>query len=436
MRTGIFTLIIRYLLGKNRRGYPRAIGPIIAIALGIATVLLVLNITNSMIRGIVARFIETGSYHMKASSIETHSNSELTEYARILHDNPVVTNVFPERRGVGLLAFGDQRRGVTIRAISPALWSDDAGFRQNIEVLEGEFTLNGYDILLGADSAAEFKVAIGDTVRLITLRRSESIHIPRVRNFTVRGIFSAGYRDLDRQWVFIPFDVSTTILDVAATESLLGIKTTDPFALSNPISRAPYTRNISQELREIEGALGDEFLTRSWYQQHAARFLNFRATKNILLLIAALIVCVALTHIISSLSILTIDKVQEIAILKALGMLPDAIRALFIGCGFCIGLFGSIIGAVIGTFLSLNINHILSAVEYAVGIGQRLFGSEGALSLTELREEFYLETIPVVISPIDMYLFVLVAVFLSMGAAYIPARRAAAVAPLATIQNR
>ncbi len=445
MNTSIATLIFHYLFGKNRRGVPRALAPIIAIALGIATVVLVLNVSNGMIQGIASRFIETGTYHIKGYARQPISDASLETFRQEVLDIDSVLHVFPERTGIGLLGTGgEQRQGVRIRALASDIWESDPGFRENIEILTGEFRLGSTsgrpDILIGANIADELNVAVGDTVELITLHRVGSgrnaLSIPRVRSYTVQGIFTAGYRDLDREWIFIPFSDSHRILDAATSQTLLGIKVTDPFGLSNPVLQNRRRPEVTRAYQNILHVLGDTFFVSTWYRQEAGRFLNFRATKNILLFITALIICVALTQIVSALFILTVEKLQEIAILKAMGMFPHAIRTLFIGCGFCIGFLGAVIGIAVGMLFTINVNTLLRGIEFLLSAGQRLLENQNSISLTELREEFYLQTIPVVLSPVDLYVLVLITVLLAMVASYIPARRAAAIAPLAVLQNR
>lgn len=433
----LFKISLRYLIGKQRQVETRALAPMLSIALSITTVVIVLNVSNGMIQGIITKFIETGIYHINASTTVAIDDSRLYAYQDELRQHTAVRAVILERDGSGLLAVQELRQGVTIRALSQAIWQEDMLFRENIDVTAGVFDLSQREnILIGKHLADQMRINVGDAVKLITIRQVGNVTVPRINDFVVKGIFSAGYRNLDRAWVFIPFENSLEVLTVNALQTVIGIKVAQPFALPNPISRVTDNSESVAAFSFAQTVLSDQFRVSTWYLTHADRFLGFQATKNILLFITVLIICVAMSHIVSSLSILVIEKKHEIAIMKSFGMHPHAIQAIFIACGFIIGIIGGAVGMLLGTFASIKINEILTILEIGINFIQNSIAIDYGINLTQLRNEFYLTTIPIVLSLKELLAIYFGTIVLAVASGFIPAKKATAILPLQILQGK
>ena len=79
-------------------------------------------------------------------------------------------------------------------------------------------------------------------------------------------------------------------------------------------------------------------------------------------LLISLIIVVAISNIVTSLSLMVVDKQGEIAILQTQGVTKSQVRSIFIYQGLLVGLVGTLIGAVLGVLITLNLGAILSAV--------------------------------------------------------------------------
>lgn len=79
-------------------------------------------------------------------------------------------------------------------------------------------------------------------------------------------------------------------------------------------------------------------------------------------LLISLIIVVAISNIVTSLSLMVVDKQGEIAILQTQGVTKSQVRSIFIYQGLLVGLVGTLIGAVLGVLITLSLGAILSAV--------------------------------------------------------------------------
>ena len=431
-------LALRYLFGPRKTGSSRIRSALWGIGLSLVPLVLVLEVSDGMIRGITDRFLETSSYHLQAIHVGfEQSNPE--DLAVDVRQIPGVRLAWPERQGISLAATDRRRVGVTVRAVDPAMFRRDDGFSGFLETDAGSLTLGDErEVVIGSAVAERLNVEIGDEMRLLTVRgRAGERIIPRVSRFTVRGIVSVGYQELDRLWVFIPYATGTRILPDDSSRDLLGVKIDAPYDLQNPLT-APSGSVETQLLRQrLRDEAGGAWRVVSWYELEESRYVSFRTTKNLLGFIMALIVVVAAVNVSSSLVLVVLEKQSEIAILKATGGQPSWVRDAFLYAGFIAGAAGAVGGVLVGALLVRYINQVITALDW-IGtavqrVGIRLVspfieGDPTAVSL--LPRDFYLETIPISIDPGQLLAVWVFAVVVAVLAAIIPARRAARLKPL------
>ena len=159
-----------------------------------------------MIQGITARYIEVGTYHLQALPLVVADRQALEDAASALRAKKGVA-AYPEFQGYGVAISGSRTAGVAVRAVDPA-FLEDAGTAAYLKLGSGEMRLDGVNqILLGEPLAKKLGAAVGDTVSIVTSRPTYSgttaSFAPKVSVFRVRGIVSAGYRELDALWAFV-----------------------------------------------------------------------------------------------------------------------------------------------------------------------------------------------------------------------------------------
>jgi lipoprotein-releasing system permease protein len=443
-----FYIACRYLFSRTGRSLPRIWSAAALIGVSLVPLVVVFLVTDGMIEGITTRFMETGTYHLQAVPLTEDASDAAANRIRKIQAVPGVRHVFEERQGLGLVYSETGRSGVQVRAVDPGYFGGDTGFTQHMEILSGEFSVSDdSSMVLGRDTADRLGVEVGDQVRLLTVRPSPGGGVlPRVSSFVVTGVVSTGYQDLDRIWVFISLSRGRSVLADGASRSFLGIKVDNPFSLENALYRGPVElsdlfagrlypgREIPYRIGEI---LGYHWRVRTWYELERSRYLSFQTTKNLLVFIMFLIVCVASVNISSSLVLLVIEKQSEIAIMKSYGVGPGEVGLIFLSAGFIVGSVGTALGVVFGVLAAVNINGILVLLENGINmvlsLGRVLllpFMDIETINVDLFSAEFYLESIPLRLNPVQLLVVAILSILLATVASYIPAARAAGIRPL------
>ncbi len=398
--------------------------PLIAAALGIALSLIPLvtvdHVADAMIEGIIARYRETSSYHFQIHSWGTPDRSEWDEAVKGIESDHLAEAAWVERQGFGLARAGESREGLTLRALPPDLPDKDAAFAEYIEFDSGSWNLEAPDsILLGREAARRLNAVVGDEIRVLTARRlNDGRYVPRVSRFTVNGIFSSGYQDLDRTWAFISLDTGWSILSSESSKTFIGGKFSDPGKGMN-------------ESRILLGAsLPDRLIVYDWRELNRYLLSNLENTRNILLFVMALIILVAVFNVMTSLIMLTLERKREIGILKCTGSSPADITWTFVLAGMLASAAGTLAGLAGGLLVSRFVNEIIGGIEAVLGF----FSSPGG-GPKLLDEGYYLQYIPIHIRWKATALIGIATFVLSLIASAVPASRAARLRPLDVLRK-
>ena len=420
---------VRNLFGRRGRLSPYLLGSVLGIALSLVPLIVVLEVADGMIAGITRRYLEVGTYHAQVSLPETTSAEELAAILESLRAQPAVRYAMVERQGLGLAAAAGGRSAVTIRAVAPEVYAEDEGFRRYFRLEAGSFDLQTPgSILLGRELGQRLGAGVGDRVRLLTLRGGAR-SVPLVTAFTVRGVFSTGYQELDKLWVYVPLAAAERLLGGSGASRFIGLKLDDPFT------------DLERKLARL--ALPGEAQVYSWYQLEKANYKSFQTTRALLLFIMALIVAVAAVNVSSSLVMVVLEKTPEIAMLKAMGAGPLDIGLAFTVTALATGLAGTALGLAGGAVLALNINALLAGLERAINAAGRaafaLLAPAVRLprppAIRLFNTEFYLESIPIDLRFRELAVIAAATLLLAVLAAWLPALRAGRVRPLDVLRR-
>jgi lipoprotein-releasing system permease protein len=414
--------------GPSRRGGGRYLrGAVLGVALSLVPLVVVLVVADGMIEGITARYIEVGTYHLQAQPLGSPAAEELAAVAEAAAAVPGVEAAFRETQGYGVALLGSRTAGAAIRAIDPA-FLDDPGLRRYLSAKGGEARLDSSnEILLGYYLAKSLGAKVGDAVSLVTERRprlgSNSSPAPKVSVFRVRGIVSAGYRELDALWAFVSLKAGARILDPSSSRSIVGVKVKDPYG------------DLEGPRRSLQAALPAEWSAATWPEVERNVFKSFSTTRALLLLVMALAVAVAAVNVGSAVVMLALERRRDIAILKSAGASPGFIAAVLSLAGLGTGGIGTVLGLALGTLAAWRINDLIAGAEFAVNLVTRLGAALSAApdapaAIRLLDPAYYLERIPVHIRPLELAMVGALSVALCLLAALIPARRASRQSPL------
>jgi len=431
---------LRTVVSRRGRLAPQLAGAVLGIALSLIPLVVVLQVADGMIEGITRRYLEVGTYHLQVTLAGRADARAWAELESRLREVEGVTHVVQERQGVGVLYTPEGRSAVTVRAVPPDLYDADEGFRRYFTVQEGAFDLGDpAAVLLGAELAARLGVAVGEEVKLLTTagRGGGARLVPVLTTLRVRGIFSTGYQELDKLWSYLPLQRGLRVLPLHSSSHFLGVKVREPFA------------DLEGQVARLRAHLPASAHVYTWYQLERANYKSFQTTKGLLVFIMVLIVLVAAVNISSSLIMVVLERLPELAIMKAMGLSPGGLAAGFLLAGLGAGVVGCLIGLAAGLAVAVNINEVFRGVEgllnglaAAARFLARPFAGGGAASAAQegarlrvFNAEFYLEQIPIRIRPAGVAAVAALPRRLSTQAAVLPARAAARVHPLEVLRR-
>ena len=418
-------LIIRLFHRKRKSSSRPVLGAVTGIALSMIPLIVVLFLSDSMIRGITDRYIETGSYHLQLRSYKNRDQQEWKDSAAAAESLPGIRVAMLEHSGMGLAYAGDKQGAVSLRAVESSRIKNDSNFISYITMLSGNFSLDdAKSAVVGRETAETLGLKVGDSFRIMTGKTlSTGKYIPRISTFTVRGIFTTGYQDLDKLWVFIPLERGWKIMKDNESTTKILIKTDDPYG------------NLSPRIEDLRSILDDgRWGIYTWLSLNRSQQSNYRTTRSLLILIMVMIVLVAVMNISSSMVMLVMDNEQEIGIMKSLGMENSMLSRQYIITSGLAGGTGSLIGIAAGTLISLRFNDLVKSGEWLINLVLSLFYSltgrlnPGPVSL--LNKEYYLENFDVAPEPGMLLIIFIATVLLSMFAALIPIRHIGTISPL------
>lgn len=321
------------------------------IALGVAVLIVVFSVMNGFESELRERIL-TMTAHATVSGLE--DRLEDWPSARTLAlENPQVLEAAPYLSGEGMLVKGAELSGALVLGVEPGLESRVAEVAQAMREGSLEALRPGeYGIVLGAALAARLGARLGDQVVLVIAQGQVTPAglLPRMRRFTVAGIFEVGMYEYDRNLAYLHIEDAARLYRAGGQVTGLRLKLDDMFA-------APHV------IRQVALDMGGGYYVSDWTRQHRNFFRSIQVTKRIMFVILLMIVAVAAFNIVSTLVLVVQDKQADIAIFRSLGARPGSILAMFIIQGLVVGLLGTLAGVLLGVLVSLNVAGLVAGLE-------------------------------------------------------------------------
>lgn len=406
-----FLVGLRYIRARSRANGSGGILSFISamsiagIALGVATLIVVLSVVNGFQQEIRSHILGVVSH----GQIESYTGSidHWEAYTKALITRKDVQAIAPFVQAQGMFVADEQVHGVLVRGIDPKLEEQVGNFSRFIKSGSLEDLKNGeFNVILGADLAKTLQTKVGEKVTLVSPQGTDrnGMIIPRANQFNVVGIFSVDMFEYDNGLALIHIKDAQTLYQTGDAVSGIRLKFDDLFAAPNIV-------------REISQFLPEELYASDWTSGHAQFFIAVDLTKNMMFLVLWLIIAVAAFNIVSALVMSVQDKRADIAILRTLGANTGSIMLIFMIQGVLMGLIGLILGVGLGVLLSLNLTAIVSMVEHILGFQ----------FLT--KEVYFISQLPSQLQWKDVFITSAMAFVLSVFATLYPSWRAARVNP-------
>ncbi len=398
---------LRYTGAKRRNHFISFISVIsmAGIFVGVTALITVLSVMNGFEKELRERILGVAA-HATVNQLggDLQGWSDVADTAS---DHPEVLGTAPYVEGQVMFVKGDRVTGARSRGVLPEREADVSQVHRNMNA--GSMTdleAGAYRVVLGSELASYLGVSPGDRVTVVTPEASVTPVgvVPRLKRFTVSGVFEIGMHDYDRSTAFIHIDDARKLMRMDSGVSGVRLRLADMF-------RAPLVAD------EVEASLGSDYWVRDWTQRHANFFQAVRTEKTVMFVILALIIAVAAFNIVSTLVMMVTDKEADIAILRTLGMTPKAVMGVFLVQGSLIGVIGTALGVAGGVGLALNIGELMPALEQIFGVN--LLPSD----------VYYISDLPSDLQLDDVINITALSILLSVLATIYPARRAARTQP-------
>jgi lipoprotein-releasing system permease protein len=405
----------RYLFSRRNSRIPSifTLLSISGVVLGVMALIVILAVLNGFHDDLKEKILGT----MPHVTLLDYVNDRITGYdslITIVEAAPGVVDASPLIYSEAMVSGPNQdNSGAFIRGVIPEQerqvididkYIFNGVFSFDYEEGDGEKEYPG--AVIGSYMAQVLRVGVGD---VITVWSPKGYKITPIgvtapwRKFRVTGIFETGLYEVDAQFVYISLADAQSFFDLKGAVNRIEVRITD-------------SENAFSLREELLDRLGGYPLSGTdWVSHNKNLFEALKLEKAVMFIILTLIVLVAATNIVGTLTMLVMDKTREIGILRSMGLTSRAVGRIFVFNGLIIGVVGTATGAVLGWGLSVVLNkYDLIAVPGDV---------------------YFISSIPVNIQFDDMLVICIASLLISLLATLYPAYRAATMPPVEAIRH-
>ncbi|SEF99032.1 lipoprotein-releasing ABC transporter permease subunit [Marinobacterium lutimaris] len=349
---------LRYTAAKRGNHFISFISLVsmLGLMLGVAALILVLSVMNGFDRELKQRIL--GMVPHATLSAYGDELKDWRSLAGEIEGTSGLQGVAPYIQAQGMLTHAGRVQGVMVNGVDPAFEDQVSIIGQHME----HGTLNDleageYRIVLGELLARYIGASVGDKVTLVLPEASVSVAgiTPRLKRFTVSGIFSVGAQ-LDANLAYINIDDAARLKRMSQG-AVDGVQLHFEDLFQAPALVREMARNQDRMLSYSD-----------WTRTHGNLFQAIQLEKRMIGLLLFLIVFVAAFNIVSTLVMVVTDKRADIAILRTMGATPSVILRIFIVQGVVIGVIGTLLGTLLGIVLALSVTDLVAWIEQTFGI--------------------------------------------------------------------
>ena len=401
------TIAVRYIKSRRIEGFisVSAWFSLVGIILGVATLIVVMSVMNGFRTELVDRILGINGhlivYKKNGLSIENYN-----KIVNQISDTQNVIAVTPHLEAQALAKTKNTVLGVIIRGTK---WSDLPAKKLLWKSLD-QNTIENFkirqNVILGYRLAQRLNVSVGDYISLISPNVMETAIgvLPIKQNFMVGGFFDIGMYEYDNNFVFIPWKKAEKFLSTKKIAHGIEI------FLQNP----KITQNVFSDL---SSKLDENLSIIDWKKRNSSFMNALDVEKNVMFVILTLIILVATFNIISSMIMLVQTKKSDIALMRTMGASKYLIIRIFMLTGSIIGILGTIIGAILGIVVSINIEPIRNFI--STFFGQELFAPQ----------IYFLSKLPSNINFNEVFVVMGLSITLTLLASIFPAWKASKISP-------
>ncbi|UOS97446.1 lipoprotein-releasing ABC transporter permease subunit [Xanthomonas arboricola] len=396
---------LRYLRAKRRNGFISFISmaSILGIALGVTVLITTLAVMSGFQKEIRDRLLQMAAH--ATVSADGAPMRDWQHAVEVAMADPRIAGAAPYIETESLLQ-GPRKQPAIVRGIVPAEEGKVSVLAKKMQQGSVDsLTPGSYNIVIGKELALWLGVDMGDSI-VVLLSDTQATPLgamPRLKRFTVSGIFEAGYNEIDRGLAVANMQDLARVLRM---DGVTGVR----LRLHDMDQAWPVARDLAVKLH-------GPYRVSDWTQENANLYHSLKMEKTVMGILLSLIVAMGAFNLVSSQVMLVTDKQADIAILRTLGLSPAGVMQVFMVQGSLIGFMGTIMGVIGGIVLTLNLERILGVIETI-------------FSVKLLPEDvYYITGLPTDMQTQDVVVITVVALVMSFLATLYPAWRASRTQP-------
>ncbi|MET3602187.1 lipoprotein-releasing ABC transporter permease subunit [Martelella mangrovi] len=402
----------RYLRSRRKEAFISVIAgfSFLGIMLGVATLIIVMAVMNGFRSELVNRILGINGH-----IVVLPAGEPFPDYAALTQRLEGVDGVrlaFPLVEGQALVSGAQGAgSGALVRGVRPDDMLNLSTVSDNI--IEGDMVgyTSGDGVLIGSRMAQSLGLFAGDKITMISPEGDVTPFgvNPRVKAYTISGIFEIGMSEYDASIIFMPLAQAQAYFNAGDTVQSIEVFVDHP-------------DDVDAVIPKVREAANEDILISDWRQNNRTFFSALEVERNVMFMILTLIVIVAALNIISGLIMLVKDKGPDIAILRTMGATSGAIMRIFFMTGAAIGIVGTLAGVFLGVVVCLNIESIREFFSWVTGTV--LFDPQ----------LYFLSTLPAEMSFGETMTVVIMSLTLSFIATIFPAWRASRLDPVQALR--
>ena len=335
-----FLLALKHIRSNHKSGFVKtaSILSVFGLSIGIASLLITLFILNGFERVISEKITKLdGHIRIKHFLSEPFDPFEYDLENKLSLDLKNVS-IGSFIQNPALFRKGQIAEGVIVEGMR----IENLSFINEL-IIEGSSNLSLKGVIIGKRLADTYSIGLNDKITLFDLS-SFSLNSKRFMQFTVEGIFHSGMTEYDKSSVFMNISNSKKLFDLDKK-------------ISGYVLRLKNLNDLNTIFKSISSNISYPLMSITWKEKNRALYKWLSVQRRPILFIFSLITLVAVINIVSSLSMIVIDKTKQIGLLSALGMPSSKIKDIFLVKGLIIGSLGAILGSLIAVFLATMQNN-------------------------------------------------------------------------------
>lgn len=344
-----FYIARRYLFSKKSHNAINIISMICVCGVVVATIALVCALSvyngfNDLVAGMFSSFDPELKITPRTGKVFDPTTSDMQKVREL----PEIAFFSETLQDNALIRYHDRQDVAIVKGVDDAYQHLS---RMDSALIDGSFTLKDevadYALLgVGLSSKLGARPGFASPLELYVPKRNEKINLSNPSSSFSReyayvgGVFMINQQVYDEGYMIVPLTLARELFHYDKEVSAIELKLAE-------------NADLSSIKKQIKTILGDEFIIQDRFEQQEASFKMMQIEKWMTFLILCFILAIALFNVVGSLSMLMIEKQDDVRTLRNMGASDSLIRRIFLFEGWMISGFGALIGIVIGLVLCL-----------------------------------------------------------------------------------